>query len=416
MGIRKRGKKSWFVDVYDGKGRRIRRTVGTSKAVAVLTEKDLHLKIARGQYLGIFDTNGTPFSEYAMEWLERKKMNVSQSTWRDYKSTLEAHAIPHFGRMPLNQIRRRDVEEFLDKLGALSAKRKNNVMVPVKNIFNDAMRREDLRDNPCQLIRRFKEAKAQIDPFSFPEMKAFLDAVEPHYVAYFTTAFLSGMRPNEMLALKWLHVDFEMRCITIREGRVQGIEGPPKTLSSYRDVDLLEPLRQVLLQHRAVSPQDAVYVFRNQHGNPLGVDNLRNKVWYPALKKAGLRMRTMYQTRHTFASLMLSHGEDPLWIARMLGHTTLQMVFQHYGKFIRNRARKDGLRFTQGLAEAGLVPSVPKLPEGPTVSAIPEKTAKPLPARPDEHSESSMESEDGHKLGTLYKFVAKKGAAETATP
>jgi integrase len=327
-------------------------------------------------------------------------MNVSQSTWRDYKSTLEVHAIPHFGRIPLNQIRRRDVEEFLDKLGALSAKRKNNVMVPVKNIFNDAMRREDLRDNPCQLIRRFKEAKAQIDPFSFPEMKAFLDAVDPHYVAYFTTAFLSGMRPNEMLALKWLHVDFDMRCISIREGRVQGIEGPPKTVSSSRDVDMLEPLRQVLLQHRAASPQDAVYVFRNRHGNPLGVDNLRNKVWYPALKKAGLRMRTMYQTRHTFASLMLSHGEDPLWIARMLGHTTLQMVFQHYGKFIRNRARKDGGRFTQGMTEAGLVPSVPNLSEGPTVYTNLEETAKPLPARPEKHSELPMELKVGHTLGT----------------
>jgi integrase len=415
MGIRKRGK-HWIVDVRDGKGRRIRRSVGTSKAVAVLTEKDLQLKIARGQYLGIFDTNHTPFSEYAKEWLERKKMNVSHSTWRDYKSTLEVHALPHFGRMPLNQIRRRDIEEFLDKLGALSAKRKNNVMVPVKNIFNDAMRREDLRDNPCQLIRRFKEEKPLIDPFSFPEMKVFLDAVDPHYVAYFTTAFLSGMRPNEMLALKWLHVDFEMRCITIREGRVQGIEGPPKTLSSFRDVDMLEPLRQVLLQHRAVSPQDTMYVFRNRHGNPLGVDNLRNKVWYPALKKAGLRMRTMYQTRHTFASLMLSHGEDPLWIARMLGHTTLQMVFQHYGKFIRNRARKDGLRFAQGLAEAGLVPSVPNLPEGPAVSAIPEKSAKPLPARPDEHSEISMDPKDGHTLGTVVDFAQKKGSRFPVTP
>jgi integrase len=318
--------------------------------------------------------------------------------------------------MPLNQIRRRDIEEFLDKLGALSGKRKNNVMVPVKNIFNDAMRREDLRDNPCQLIRRFKEEKPQIDPFSFPEMKAFLDAVDQHYVAYFTTAFLSGMRPNEMLALKWLHVDFDMRCISIREGRVQGIEGPPKTVSSSRDVDMLEPLRQVLLQHRAVSPQDAAYVFRNRHGNPLGVDNLRNKVWYPALKKAGLRMRTMYQTRHTFASLMLSHGEDPLWIARMLGHTTLQMVFQHYGKFIRNRARKDGLRFSQGLAEAGLVPSVPNLREGPTVSTIPEKTAKPLPARPEKHSKSSMESEVGHKLVTVVDFAQKKGSRFPVTP
>src|SRR3990172_7123470 len=341
MGIRKRGK-HWIVDVRDGNGRRIRRSVGTSKAVAVLTEKDLQLKIARGQYLGIFDTNGTPFSEYVKEWLERKKMNVSQSTWRDYKSTLDVHAIPHFGRMPLNQIRRRDVEEFLDKLGALSAKRKNNVMVPVKNIFNDAMRREDLRDNPCQLIRRFKEEKPLIDPFSFPEMKAFLDAVEPHYVAYFTTAFLSGMRPNEMLALKWLQVDFKMRCITIREGRVQGIEGPPKTLSAYRDIDMLDPLYEILKRHRETSPADAVYAFTGKKGGPLEVANLPNRVWSPALKRAGLRNRTMYQPRHSFASLMLSHGEDPLWVARMMGHTSTEMLYRHYGKFIRNRKGKKG--------------------------------------------------------------------------
>ena len=86
---------------------------------------------------------------------------------------------------------------------------------------------------------------------------------------------------------------------------------------------MLDPLYDVLAQHRLVCPNDAVYVFRNRHGNPLGVDNLRNKVWYPALQKAKLRKRTMYQTRHTFASLMLCHGEDPLWIARMLGHSTL---------------------------------------------------------------------------------------------
>jgi integrase len=105
------------------------------------------------------------------------------------------------------------------------------------------------------------------------------------------------------------------------------------------------------------------------------VNNLRNKVWYPALQRAKLRPRTMYQTRHTFASLMLSHGEDPLWIARMLGHTTLQMVFQHYGKFIRNRARKDGLKFAQGLAEAGVLPGMA------IDAAETKKPASPLPER-----------------------------------
>jgi integrase len=166
-----------------------------------------------------------------------------------------------------------------------------------------------------------------------------------------------------------------MRCITIREGRVQGIEGPPKTLSSYRDIDMLDPLYEVLRQHRLVSPQDATHVFTGKKGAPMEVNNLRNKVWYPALQKGKLRKRTMYQTRHTFASLMLSHGEDPLWVARMLGHTTLDMIFRHYGKFIRNRMRRDGLRFTKGLVEAGVLPGVA------IDAAETKKPASPLPER-----------------------------------
>ena len=61
----------------------------------------------------------------------------------------------------------------------------------------------------------------------------------------------------------------------------------------------------------------------------------------------------MYQTRHTFASLMLSTERTPLWVARMLGHTSTEMLYRHYGKFIRNRcARTEGASW-RGLQEAG---------------------------------------------------------------
>jgi integrase len=357
MGVRKRGK-SYFVDMRDRQGRRIRKSVGRVKAVAELFEKDLELKIAREEHLGIVELNRTPFDTYARDWLERKKKTVTLSTWRDYLSILERHLIPHFGRTPICRVSRRDVELFLEKLGGLSAARKNNVMVPLKCLFNEARRREDIRINPCEFVRRFREEKAYIDPFSFPEMRLFLETVDPKYRAYFATAFLTGMRPNELIALKWGNVDFDLRVVTVREGRVQGVEGPPKTLSSYRDIDMLDPLFEVLSGHRRESPPDARYVFSGTGGRPLEVNNLRNRVWKPALSKAGLRLRTMYQTRHTFASLMLSYGEDPLWVARMLGHTSTEMLYRHYGKFIRNRMRRDGMKFLKGLEESGLPESI----------------------------------------------------------
>ena len=314
--------------------------------------RDLLFKIARREHLEMFEGDTTPFSVYASAWLERKKATLARSTYGDYRSIWEKYVLPYFGDKPLCRVTRRDVEAFLGNLPEISAKRKNNILVPLKCLFNDASRREEIDESPAENVRRLKEIKPYIDPFSFPEMNLLLDHVHPRYRAYFTTAFLTGMRPNELIALKWTNVDFEMRCITIREGRVLGIEGPPKTMSSYRDVDMLDPLFEALWMHRQESPGGAIHVFPGKSGRPLEVNNLRKRVWYPAIASAGLRRRTMYQTRHTFASLMLSHGEDPLWVARMLGHSGLDMIFKHYGKFIRNRSRKDGGKFLQGLKEA----------------------------------------------------------------
>jgi integrase len=49
---------------------------------------------------------------------------------------------------------------------------------------------------------------------------------------------------------------------------------------------------------------------------------------------------------------MLYAGEDPAWVARMLRHTSLEMVHTLYGKFIRNRTRQDGARFSAALTDA----------------------------------------------------------------
>jgi integrase len=65
-------------------------------------------------------------------------------------------------------------------------------------------------------------------------------------------------------------------------------------------------------------------------------------VWYPTLTKAGLRRRTFYQTRHSFASNGLAAGEAPSWVAAMLGHTTPEMLFTVYARLIPNRTRRDG--------------------------------------------------------------------------
>lgn len=96
-------------------------------------------------------------------------------------------------------------------------------------------------------------------------------------------------------------------------------------------------MRKVLeTQIRISSELESDYLFCTTKGNQLNHANLCNRVWAPALKKAGVPYRPMIQTRHSFATTALSLGENPLWIARTMGHRDTDMVIRVYAKFVSN--------------------------------------------------------------------------------
>jgi len=95
-------------------------------------------------------------------------------------------------------------------------------------------------------------------------------------------------------------------------------------------------------------------VFPSQTGGPLDITNLRERVWKPALRRAKLPYRTMYQTRHTFATLARQSGEQISWVSKQLGHTTDEMVIRHYTKFIPNLTRQDGSALAKVMRAQGL--------------------------------------------------------------
>ena len=130
-----------------------------------------------------------------------------------------------------------------------------------------------------------------------------------------------------------------------------------------RDIDLLPPVIDALKAQKAQQSSERLkagrgapepgqdYVFTGPEGGLLNVNALRDRVWYPTLMKAGLRRRIMYQTRHTFASNALAAGEAPSWVAAMLGHTSPEMLFSVYARYIPNRTRRDGSALLNRMTE-----------------------------------------------------------------
>jgi integrase len=92
------------------------------------------------------------------------------------------------------------------------------------------------------------------------------------------------------------------------------------------------------------------YVFCNKQGNPIDNKNFTERVWRPLLKHLGFDVRRPYQMRHTAATLWLAAGENPEWIARQLGHTSTQMLFKVYSRFVPNMTRQDGAAIERLLA------------------------------------------------------------------
>ena len=134
----------------------------------------------------------------------------------------------------------------------------------------------------------------------------------------------------------------------------RGGRGPTKTKASKRYVEMLPMVQHALREQRAASQLRSTYIFPSHTGGPLNITNIRERVWKPALRRAGLRYRTMYQTRHTFATLALQSSEQIGWVSKQLGHTSDEMVIRHYAKFIPNLTRRDGSALAKLMQEQGL--------------------------------------------------------------
>jgi integrase len=77
--------------------------------------------------------------------------------------------------------------------------------------------------------------------------------------------------------------------------------------------------------------------------NPTNISQTKqdsNKQSKQPLKSANIEYRTIYNTRHSFASLMISQGEDILWVSHMLGHTNTEMTLRKYAKYIKNEKKR----------------------------------------------------------------------------
>jgi len=293
---------------------------------------------------------GYTLKDYLKTWLSSQEKQLKASTFKDYTKIVNHLLIPAFGEKTLSELRRPDVRDWCDEQTS-GNKRLANIQSVLRTALQNAMGDDLIETNPLfnWKYERKEAPKPQdkIDPFDEEEQAIILDSCrDPQHKNLFQFAFWTGMRTSELVALEWGDIDWHSNTAHIWKVMTQAAKSveEPKTKKSDRYVKLLRPALDALLAQKKHSFLAGGVVFLNPlYGKPWEGDQaIRKLAWLPALKIAGLRYRNPYQTRHTFASMMLTADESPIWVSQQMGHSDTNMIFQRYGRWITTKNAKSG--------------------------------------------------------------------------
>jgi integrase len=335
------------------------------------------------------------FEDAATSWL-KNKVRVRPSTRRSYEQLVVCCLIHYFGNRKLRLIQVTDIERFRTELsgdipdsikqafvarllkakpGLVDARAKqrpnqvkpgrrtiNKALTALGMIFNYAMRNQWVIRNPAEYVdhardeRPLEQQPLDLDVLTPAEIAALRVAaslstyrdgklVTNNYRLLISFAVFTGCRVGEILGAAWSHIgrksgQFHI-CRTFKEGQFQ----KPKTRTSYRRLSLptflLKELKVWLLACPN-SPYDLV--FPNLDGQPMSHANLLQRGFYPALKRAGLRRTRLHDLRHTFATLMISNGEDIVRVSRLMGHAHASITLNVYSHMLPRQHDPSGDR------------------------------------------------------------------------
>lgn len=305
------------------------------------------------------------FNDYAWDWYELLKDSgrVAQRTLWGYKSYLNRYLTKFFDKLTFAELNKSVFDKFVSwakkqhyRKKEISNETVNKVFVPLKMICKDAAIEYGWGStyNPFYGFKKLPEDDAyeKIFPFSLNEQNRLVADLSDHWKPYFLFAFRSGVRQGEQIAIKSGDINWSNKTLRIsraitRDENGKIMMGKTKNKYSRRTIKLIPVMIDALkLQKKIYDQFKGEYLFCSTTGNRINTSYLRQRVWQPALKKAGLDYREMKQTRHSFATNALISGENPLWIAKVMGHRDTDMIIRVYSKYIEDAGgQKDGNNF-----------------------------------------------------------------------
>ena len=328
--------------------------------------------------IGERDQSQLTVSEAGDLWIRRARTEeLEESTVRQYRQHLDLHIHPLIGQQPINSLTSPMLESFKDTLlRTRSRAMSRKVLTSLKSILSEAVRLGHVPHNVAMPIQIRRKPRAPISGWNLdsstckiPTKAEIRDLISgaTHlfpicaipipldelgsknrtcWQPFFMAAVLTGMRSSELRGLIWKHVNLHRKIIEVRQrADFRNRLGPPKSAAGYREIPMAPIVFRTLSEWRAVCPAtDSDLVFPSRNGRVHTNSNIHKQCWGPLQLHVGLTSQCHERTRavrprfpfhvlrHAAASLFIDQGWPPKKVQIVMGHSSIQVTFDTYGK------------------------------------------------------------------------------------
>jgi integrase len=299
-------------------GKRIRRVIGPDQELAELVVKDLEVKAAKGEYLGIVEERQIAFKGFCGDYLKWARANKTLSTVARDESTINKHLIPWFGATNLPRITPKQIEDYKGHRVAKAKPRTvNRELDTLRSMFSRAVEWGWIKQHPCTAVKRLKYQKQPPAYLNRTQLATLLEHCDtPLLRAFVALGGHAGLRRGEILQLCWDDVDLRTAKLTIRHTKN----------NEFRMVPMNEVVQTALRRHprHITSP----LVLARPDGE--GYKDVR----FPfegALKRAELPRIRIHDLRHSFGSNLVAAGVPLPVVSELMGHKDISttMIYAH---------------------------------------------------------------------------------------